>query len=104
MHLGADWVLADSFGTVHADARYNLVTDDGDNIFIQTNGPGQTPDGLAVKLGHLRMTFETGSQKYYWLNNIIAVGILRPGNAAFSYVIIDSFYVDGPAAQAALGE
>ncbi|KAL0065996.1 hypothetical protein AAF712_006985 [Marasmius tenuissimus] len=104
MNLGADWGIADSFGTFSADTRYNLVTDDGANIFIQTAGPGQTPDGVAGTLWHLRISFETGSEKYYWLNNIVAVGLLRPGNAALNYVIIDAFYMDGPAAQAAIGE
>ena len=104
MNLGADWGLADSYGTFHADTRYNLITDDGEHIFIQTNGPGQTPDGISGTLWHLRMSFETGSDKYYWLNNIIAVGLLRPGNKELNWISIDAWYLDGPAAQAAIGE
>jgi hypothetical protein len=26
------------------------------------------------------MIFETGSEKYYWLNNVVAVGVLTAGN------------------------
>jgi len=41
------------------------------------------------------MTFETGNEKYYWLNNIVAVGILQPGNG---YVVIDGWQLGSPAA------
>jgi hypothetical protein len=41
------------------------------------------------------MEFETGSSKYYWLNNIIAVGILTTGNG---FVEIDGWQLDSPKA------
>ena len=88
LNLGADWGLTDSRGTFFADTRYHLQTDDGAGIFIQTNGPAQSDGRL-----HLRMTFETGSDKYYWLNNIVGVGILTSGN---SYVTIDGWMVGSP--------
>lgn len=89
--LGADWGTTDnSTGIFSADTRYNLVTDDGANIFIQTSGPKQ-PDGLI----HLREVFETGHPSYYWLNNIVAVGILTPGDG---WVSIDSWQLESPAA------
>ncbi|KAK6220114.1 hypothetical protein QIS74_05616 [Colletotrichum tabaci] len=72
--IGADWGIVDSNGLFWADARYNLRTDDGAEIFVQTSGPGQ-PDGT----NHLRVIFETGSEKYYWMNNILAIGILTNG-------------------------
>ncbi|KAH7042846.1 hypothetical protein B0J12DRAFT_673260 [Macrophomina phaseolina] len=72
LDIGADWALIDpQTGILSADSRYNLQTDDGANILIQTSGPTQ-PDGST----HLRLMFETGDKKYYWLNNIVAVGIL----------------------------
>ncbi|KAK1224116.1 hypothetical protein PQX77_012975 [Marasmius sp. AFHP31] len=104
MNFGADWGLADSFGTFHADARFNLVTDDGENLYVQVAGLGQSPDGVEGTLWHLHITFETGSEKYYWLNNIVAVGLLSPDDATLSSVVVDAFYMDGPAAQAAIGE
>jgi hypothetical protein len=86
--LGADWGLTDNKGTFNADTRYNLQTNDGANIFIQTSGPAQADGKL-----HLRMIFETGSEKYYWLNNIVAVGVLQPGNG---YVVIDGWQINSP--------
>jgi hypothetical protein len=72
LNLGADWGLYDSNGTFSADTRYNLVTDDGANIFAQTSGP-QQPDG---PWAFLRIILQTGSEKYYWLNYVVAVGVL----------------------------
>ncbi|KAJ4420295.1 hypothetical protein N0V85_000644 [Neurospora sp. IMI 360204] len=92
LNLGADWALSstDSSGSVNVDTRYQLVTDDdGANIFIQTNGPSKK-DGKI----HLRITFETGSDKYYWLNSVVAVGILTTGSG---WVGIDAWEVLSPA-------
>ncbi|KAE8374207.1 hypothetical protein BDV26DRAFT_296206 [Aspergillus bertholletiae] len=72
LDVGADWGLTDPQSNVFsADTRYNLRTHDGANIFIRTSGP-KSPSGQL----HLRLIFETGSEKYYWLNNILAIGIL----------------------------
>jgi len=81
MNLGADWGLVDNRGIFSADTRYQLVTDDGANIFIRTTGP-DTANGLL----HLNGKFETGSTKYWWLNNIVSVGILHAGDG---WVAID---------------
>jgi hypothetical protein len=87
-NLGADWGLVDKDGLFSADTRYHLQTDDGAHIFIRTSGPTQA-DGTI----HLRIIFETGHQKYYWLNNIIAVGVLRTGGGGVS---IDAWQLDSP--------
>jgi hypothetical protein len=89
LNLGADWSWRDNkTGLSHADTRYQLQTDDGANIYIQTEGPTQS-DGTI----HLRETFETGSDKYYWLNNIVAIGVLRLGSDG---VIIDAWQASFP--------
>jgi len=73
LDLGADWGLTDpQTGVFSPDTRYNLQTDDGANILIQTSGAAQ-PD---TKI-HLRLVFETGDKDYYWLNFVTAVGILQ---------------------------
>ncbi|KAL2848571.1 hypothetical protein BJY01DRAFT_154425 [Aspergillus pseudoustus] len=74
LDLGADWGTADpKTGIFSADTRYNLRTDDGADIFVQTSGP-TSPLGRL----HLRLLFETGHKEYYWLNNIVAIGTLTP--------------------------
>ncbi|KAB2576611.1 UPF0311 protein [Lasiodiplodia theobromae] len=73
LDLGADWGTTDpATGIFSADTRYNLQTDDGANIYIRTSGPKQADGTL-----HLRLVFETGVREYYWLNNVVAVGILK---------------------------
>ncbi|KAJ0420060.1 hypothetical protein BJY00DRAFT_313281 [Aspergillus carlsbadensis] len=72
LDLGADWGIVDPKTRIFsADTRYNLRTDDGADIFIQTSGPA-SPSGQL----HLRLLFETGHEDYYWLNNIVAIGTL----------------------------
>ena len=90
-NLGADWGLVDGSGTFSADTRYHLETNDGAQIFIRTSGPAQADGSL-----HLRLVFETGSEKYYWLNNIVAVGILTNGCGG-GCVLIDAWQVESPA-------
>ena len=90
LNLGADWGLVDKDGLFSADTRYQLQTDDGANIFIKTSGPAQA-DGYL----HLRVVFETGSATYYWLNNIVAVGVLTSHDG---YVLIDAWQLESPKA------
>ncbi|KAK8085053.1 hypothetical protein PG997_006324, partial [Apiospora hydei] len=85
LNLGADWGLTDQYGTFHPDTRYHFQTDDGANIFIRTSGPAQK-DGTI----HLHCLLETGHPDYYWLNNVVAVGILNGGTG---YVVIDVWQV-----------
>ncbi|KAL4989159.1 hypothetical protein BDW68DRAFT_157571 [Aspergillus falconensis] len=67
LDVGADWGIVDSkTGIFSADTRYNLRTNDGADIFIQTSGP-RAPSGNL----HLRLLFETGHPNYYWLNNVV---------------------------------
>ncbi|GKT60203.1 cytochrome P450 [Colletotrichum tofieldiae] len=86
LDLGADWGLTDSKGVFHPDTRYNLRTDDGANIYIQTSGSKQSNGKI-----YLRQVFETGSEDYYWLNNVVSVGVLTSGNGS---VTIEGWVLD----------
>ena len=79
LNLGADWRLTDANGVLRPDARYNIRTKDGTNIFVQTEG-FPLPDGRTM----LRGKFETASNgTYKWLNDVVGVGVLRrEGTAA----------------------
>ncbi|KXJ85428.1 hypothetical protein Micbo1qcDRAFT_106863, partial [Microdochium bolleyi] len=85
MNLGADWGINDRDGVFHPDTRYHLQTDDGAPIYIRTEGPTQ-PSGIT----YLRIYFETGHPKYYWLNNLVTVGLLY-GPVDANYVLIDAY-------------
>lgn len=87
LNLGADWGVVDRHGAFHPDTRYHLQTDDGAGIYIRTEGPAQ-PSGVT----YLRIYFETGHPKYYWLNNLVTVGLLY-GPTEPDYVLIDAYMV-----------
>jgi hypothetical protein len=69
---GADWVIihGDS-GTI--DVRMTLDTDDGAVIFVQYNGK------VSINTDPIRMRiaprFETGDERYAWLNSVQAIGV-----------------------------
>lgn len=100
-NLGADWGVTDTKGVFFPDTRYNLRTDDGADIYIQTSGPTQ-PDGRTL----LRGKFETGDERYYWLNYVMAMGVLsRPtGENTGNYVIIDMWHMLLPDAEPPKGK
>ncbi|KAH8657911.1 hypothetical protein BX600DRAFT_514451 [Xylariales sp. PMI_506] len=87
--IGADWLWVDDKGTLHPDARYNIQTDDGVDIYVQTQGAG--PNGGIV---YLHGFFETGSEEYWWLNDITVVGGVLVGD---TWVNIDLWYIPASA-------
>jgi feruloyl esterase len=88
-NLGADWGVTDERKVFFPDTRYNLRTDDGVDIYIQTYGPTQ-PDLRTL----LRGTFEVGKgTKYEWLNYVMATGVLRRSEDFGNYVVIDMWQV-----------
>lgn len=48
LDLGADWRLTDANGKIRPDARYNIRTDDGTYIYVQTEGLPPGPDGRTL--------------------------------------------------------
>ena len=66
---GADWVTVRADKTFRLDVRIVLQTEDGATIYMYYGG-------VVVK-GQARTApyFETGDERYTWLNNIQAVGI-----------------------------
>ncbi|KAJ5622423.1 hypothetical protein N7528_005655 [Penicillium herquei] len=88
LDLGADWGSTDpQTGIFSANTRYNLQTHDGANLFLQTSGPKQEDGNL-----HLKIDILTGDKRYYWLNNIVAFGILQ--NAGESDEGISTLRID----------
>ena len=82
---GGDWVRSRADGTAKLDVRLQLVTDDGEHILMCYEGVGvPTEDGLSVRTAP---TFETGAEKYAWLNNVQAVGIGLSAGGTVTYEI-----------------
>jgi hypothetical protein len=83
---GADWVINRPDGVMVIDVRLTLQTDDGALIYLTYQGRFLAePEAMArfakgALLDHgeyslaIRATFESGDDRYAWLNNVIAVG------------------------------
>ena len=73
----ADWILIGPDGTATLDIRATLRTDDGAIIFMQYNGKAASDCSQGLQLPatiYVTPRFETGDERYAWLNRIQAVG------------------------------
>lgn len=68
-----DWVTLRDDGSFRLDVRITLVTDDDAVILCTYNGVGQGDETGAMTL-KTAPTFETGDERYQWLNRVQAVG------------------------------
>ena len=81
---GGDWITVRSDGSSVLDLRLLLQTDDGQKILVTCRGIAYTTPGGAL-YARILPSFETGAEKYAWLNRVVAVGVLRqvPGKVAY---------------------
>jgi len=69
----ADWGSRSADGTVQLDVRATLETDDGALIFVQYMGRADFSDPDRPGPVFTTPRFETGDERYLWLNNVQAV-------------------------------
>lgn len=81
-----DWVHARKNRTIHLDVRLQLVTDDGEAILMAYQGIGKPNDDGTTSV-RTAPTFETGAEKYAWLNDVQAVGIGTAGADSVTYEV-----------------
>jgi hypothetical protein len=84
---GGDWLLTRTDGVLEQDVRINLKTDDGAFIYVRYAGMRHGPPEVMARLAqgetvdpseyYFRVApiFETGAERYAWLNKILAVGV-----------------------------
>ncbi|MEO2168919.1 MAG: DUF3237 domain-containing protein [bacterium] len=94
---GGDWAVIDEQSTLRLDARLTIRSEDGALIYVSYRGvmTPVDPDTVAraiegkLKPGELyfRTTpiFETGDERYGWLNTQVAVAVGNLGAAGVSY-------------------
>lgn len=94
---GGDWILIDDKGFGHLDVRATFRTDDGAYLYAQYGGVLEFNDkvnaafanGTETQYGdNYFMTqprFETGDERYAWLNNLVTLGQGRiiPGGVEY---------------------
>ena len=80
---GGDWIMVDDEGVGRLDVRAAFETDDGAVIYLQYFGiliPESDPAAgiQETQFGEIyfmtQPRFETGDERYRWLNNIVVVG------------------------------
>jgi hypothetical protein len=71
---GADWLVRVNDTLRILDIRTLLLTDDEQRIYLTYRGVLYTPPGQP-RHQRVLMMFETASEKYAWLQNMVAVGV-----------------------------
>jgi hypothetical protein len=73
--IAGDWVVIGPEGTGTIDVRETFRTDDGAAIFVQYQGRADLSHGLQPgTIFYVAPRFETGDERYAWLNRVQAVG------------------------------
>jgi hypothetical protein len=71
--VGGDWATSRPDGSIKLDVRVTLRTEDGALILMTYSGIGvRREDRFTI---HTAPLFETGDERYAWLNNVQAVGV-----------------------------
>ncbi|PKP82669.1 MAG: DUF3237 domain-containing protein [Alphaproteobacteria bacterium HGW-Alphaproteobacteria-18] len=101
---GGDWATIDDQETLRLDARVTIETHDGALIYVSYRGvlrPMSKVREFSLRGGpateeeraqvYFRTTpiFETGDERYAWLNNIVAVGLGESIGGAVRYNVFE---------------
>lgn len=84
-HLGADWLTMRADGSAQLDVRALIHTEDGAAIHVSYKGiMAHGEAGPRIITAPL---FETGDERYTWLNSVQAVATGAPGQGSVDYDI-----------------
>jgi Protein of unknown function (DUF3237) len=83
-----DWIVGRPDGSNVLDIRAVLQTDDEQKVSMTCRGIAYPTPGGPLHARILPL-FETGSARYAWLNNVVAVGVLRPVPGKISYRVYE---------------
>ena len=101
LNSGADWILVDATGMGKVDVRIVLETSDGAKIYVSYQGYlgfnetfGQAiATGGSTEFGDLhlltQLRFETGDERYQWLNSALGVGEGRVVPGGIEYQVYE---------------
>ncbi len=81
----ADWLTIGHDGTAALDVRALLETDDGALVFIQYTGRLH----LAEQTTYATPLFETGDDRYRWLNQVQAVAKGKTDGTTLVYDVLE---------------
>jgi hypothetical protein len=84
----ADWLVASPDGTGTLDVRALVETDDGALVFLYYTGRVNLAAGPGAPL-YATPRFETGDERYRWLNTVQAVGKGTLRGSTLSYELYE---------------
>ena len=76
---GGDWVSVGATGAMRIDVRFTILTDDDAIIYVSYKGVLQGRRALCGPL------FETGDERYAWLNSSQGIGIGESNESGVDY-------------------
>jgi len=84
-----DWLTVLADGTFSLDVRLSLRTDDGADIYVTYVGYGTRTDDGTAKI-RTAPRFETGDERYSWLNGLfcVALGTTTPDGVEYEVYAI----------------
>jgi hypothetical protein len=82
---GGDWITVRADGTAKLDVRLTIDTDDGALILMTYTGISATRNG--DRTIHTAPLFETGDERYAWLNAVQGIGIGSSGGGVVTYQV-----------------
>ncbi|GLZ34628.1 UPF0311 protein [Lentzea sp. NBRC 105346] len=85
----ADWLVIGPDGTATLDVRSVLQTDDGALIFIHYSGRTDVSKGPGTSPLYAAPLFETGDDRYRWLNKVQAIAKGRLDGAMLVYELFE---------------
>jgi hypothetical protein len=80
-NANADWVTILPDGTAEIDVKILLESDDGALIFVSYTGRLD----LATQTAYAAPVFQTGDERYTWLNGLVAVGKGKTDQKTLTY-------------------
>ena len=98
---GGDWVLINDQGLAELDVRKTIETDDGALIYMTYQGLYQFNEQLAAQVEQgtgynfgdtmfqVQVQFETGDERYQWLNTTLAVAEGRETGSTIHYRVFE---------------
>jgi hypothetical protein len=96
---GGDWLLVRPDGVREVDVRSTLRTDDGHLIYVTYRGIIHSSPEVTQRMAQGEVVdpseyyfrtapfFETGSEKYAWLNRLVGIGIGRRTATGVGYAV-----------------
>jgi hypothetical protein len=98
---GGDWIVVGADQIARLDVRATIRADDGELVFVTNTGRVDLRDGIAERLlageqlgwrdfyARSSPLFETGSERYGWLNSVVTIALNGLAPAHVDYEIYE---------------